>query len=221
MSGPANSDMHIQIPKWSASDIEGFICATTLCEQCRSIFNPPKAPSGVAQRFLRIMWHQESEHHKSYDGLIRSVAAGCRICSMLKAAWDSHAPPGEAEEHCQEPPTASEGSLKNDQFCRVEYRNDCLYFFVGRSTQRAMAMVLLLETQERKRERPDPSFNLMVYRGSQIGLLVSMASIWLGEVYNKVVTSQRGLATQPSHCLINSPLLGFSRHFSLLHCPCK
>lgn len=86
-SAPAVLQQHgsIDIPDWSADDIEGFVRATKLCGQCVRLFDSSRSPPD--SKFL-IHPRTGYDQHASYDGLLRSVAAGCRICAILKTEWD-------------------------------------------------------------------------------------------------------------------------------------
>lgn len=72
-----------------ADRVEGYLQATKLCEYCLQIFDPslPRMPLGMRlpQKSIRpVICH---EHHTSYESLVRSVEAGCRVCIHLHDQW--------------------------------------------------------------------------------------------------------------------------------------
>lgn len=68
----------IQVPVWSAEDIDGFVNETRLCKQCHSVFVEPA---------LEDLENKTYENHTSEDSFLRSVREGCQVCSMIKPIW--------------------------------------------------------------------------------------------------------------------------------------
>lgn len=75
-AGSEDESEFLHLPQWSDKDIESFIRATKLCNECSGVFLNERMPkkAGIDGYYF---------HHDSYDSLLRCADSGCRVCVGL------------------------------------------------------------------------------------------------------------------------------------------
>lgn len=87
-------------PTYSPKEVGGFLHQTRLCDRCQGSF----FATGPYQECRHKIIYKDPDyhqHHPSYESLLRSVHAGCKVCAIIHNRWISKEPSMSPEHQSQ------------------------------------------------------------------------------------------------------------------------